>query len=171
MKKTLLVSLLAFSALLANPLVLENGMIKAHTEVFGDSHIEPSTKAITSHLTIGEDIGSMGGSIDVSVNRLKSDNTRRDEHMDEALDVARYPLAHYTFRKVTPSGIDGILEFHGVKHPLHIDARITDNGKTVTIHGKSHISLADYKVKPIKLLLLTVRDRIDLLIDVTLKKK
>ena len=171
MKKTVLVSLLSLSTLFANTLVVKTGIVKAHTEVFGDSHIEPSTRAITSHLKMDQNIASISGVVDISVKKLKSDNADRDEHMVKALQSDTYPLAHYTFTKVTDKGIDGVLEFHGVKHPLHINGTVKDNGKTVTIKGKSHISLADYKAKPIKLFLLTVRDRIDLNIDVTLNKQ
>lgn len=171
MKKTVLVSLLTFSTLFANSLVVKNGIVKAHTEVFGDSHIDPSTRAITSHLTMDKDINSISGAVDISIKKLKSDNAKRDKHMQKALQSNIYPLSHYTFTKVTDNGIDGVLEFHGVKHPLHIDGTVKDNGKTVTIKGESHISLTDYKVKPIKLLFLTVRDRIDLNIDVTFNKQ
>ncbi len=171
MKKTVLVSLLSLSSLFAQTLVLQQGTVTAHTEVFGDSHIEPATKRITSHLTMDEGIASIHGSVDVSIKKLKSDNAKRDAHMEEALQSDTYPLAHFTFQKVSKNGIDGVLKFHGVQHPLHIDATVTDNGPTVKIKGKSHISLADYKVKPIKLFLMTVRDRIDLRINVTFTKR
>ena len=36
----------------ANNLTVQNGEIKAHTEVFGDSEINPSTKNVKADLTI-----------------------------------------------------------------------------------------------------------------------
>ena len=175
MKKILCLSLLTASALCANTLVVSKGIVNAHTEVFGDSSINPSTKSITSHLKMDKTIESLNGSVDVSITKLKSDNSSRDEHMDEALESKKYPVAHYRFKKVskTASGykIDGVLSFHGVQRPLQIDAHITDRGQSIEIKGKGHFLLSSYHVKPIKLLLLTVRDRIDLQIDVNLKKQ
>ncbi|KYJ85845.1 YceI family protein [Sulfurovum riftiae] len=175
MKKIFIFTLVAASSLFANTLVVTNGSVKAHTEVFGDSTIDPSTKSITSHLQMDDTIESLKGSVDVSVRKLKSDNETRDEHMVEALESNKYPVAHYTFGKVskTASGytIDGILKFHNVERPLKINARIIDNGNSIEIKGKGKFKLSSYNVKPIRLLLLTVRDRIDLNIDVKFKKQ
>ena len=175
MKNTLLLSLLTASALCANTLVVSSGIVEAHTEVFGDSSINPSTKSITSHLEMDKNIESLKGSVDIAINKLKSDNSSRDEHMVDAIESNKYPVAHYRFTKVTKSGsgykIDGVLTFHGVQKPLQLDTHIVNTGKGIEIKGKGHFSLASYEIKPIKLLLLTVRDRIDLNIDVNFKIK
>jgi len=175
MKKTLLLSLFAASSLMASSLIVTTGSVKAHTEVFGDSTIDPVTKSITSHLTMPKDIESISGSVDISVKKLKSDNETRDEHMVEAIASDKYPLAKYTFKSVTKTGnkykIDGILNFHGVQKPLSINADITERSGTVALKGKASFKMSNYGVKPPKLLLLTVRDRIDLHINVTFKEK
>jgi len=175
MKKTLILSLITASSLFAGNLVVTQGIVKAHTEVFGDSTINPSTRSITSHLHMAKTVESIRGSVDVSVLKLKSDNETRDEHMVEALESHTYPVAQYTFKNVskTSSGyvIDGILKFHNVKKPLRIDAQISTQGNRIEIRGKGSFTLSDYHIKPIRLFLLTVRDRIDLNIDVTLKKQ
>ncbi|BAF72027.1 YceI family protein [Sulfurovum sp. NBC37-1] len=175
MKKTLLLSLLAASSLMASSLIVTNGSVKAHTEVFGDSTIDPVTKSITSHLSMGNSVESIKGSVDVSVRKLKSDNETRDEHMVEAIASDKYPLATYTFKSVTKTGnqykIDGILNFHGVQKPLSIKADIAEKPGSVALKGKASFKMSDYGVKPPKLLLLTVRDRIDLSVNVTFKKK
>ncbi len=175
MKKIILLSILTLStSLMAQKLVVNHGIVKAHTEVFGDSSIEPATTVIISHLTMGKGITSMKGSIDVSILKLKSDNSKRDEHMVEALESKNYPLSTYTFSSVKKAShgytIDGILNFHGVQKPLQINADITKEGREIIFHGKSSFLLSDYKVKPIKLFFLTVRNKIDLAIDVTFKK-
>jgi len=175
MKKMILLSLFTATTLMAGKLTVSQGTVQAHTEVFGDSSINPATTGITSHLKMNKTIESLSGSVDVSINTLRSDNSSRDEHMDKALESKKYPVAHYRFKKVskTTSGykIDGVLSFHGVQKPLQLDASITDKGQSIVIKGKGHFSLSSYNVKPIKLLLLTVRDRIDLKINVNLRKQ
>jgi len=175
LKNTLLLSVFAASSLMASSLIVTTGSVKAHTEVFGDSTIDPVTRRITSHLTMPNGIESIKGSIDVSVKKLKSDNETRDEHMVEAIASNTYPLAKYTFKSVTKTGnrykIDGILNFHGVQKPLSINADIREKSGTVALKGKASFKMSNYGVKPPKLLLLTVRDRIDLSVDVTFRKK
>ncbi len=175
MKKIILLSILTLStSLMAQKLVVNHGIVKAHTEVFGDSSIDPATTGIISHLTMGKEITSIKGSVDVSILKLKSDNDERDEHMVVALESKSYPVSTYIFTKVQKAShgytINGVLNFHGVKKPLNIDADITQKGKEIIFHGKSSFLLSDYKIKPIKLLFLTVRNKIDLTIDVTFKK-
>ena len=175
MKKLIFLLLITLSTtLMAQKLVVNHGIVKAHTEVFGDSSINPATTGIISHLTMGKDITSIKGSVDVSILKLKSDNSDRDERMAEALESKSYPISTYTFSSVKKSShgylINGILNFHGVKKPLQIHATITKHGRKIHFLGKSSFLLSDYKIKPIKLLFLTVRNKIDLAIDVTFKK-
>ncbi len=177
MKKRLLLSSLAAmtTTLAAANLVVDRGIVQAHTEVFGDSHIDPATRGIVSHLKMKDTVESIEGSVDVSVLKLKSDNHSRDEHMVKALESEKYPISTYTFKHIAKHGnryeIDGILYFHGVKRPLRIDADIVDKGDRVVFRGKSALRLSAFRIKPIKLLFLEVRDKIDLNIDVTFDKK
>jgi polyisoprenoid-binding protein YceI len=94
--------------------------------------------------------------------------------MGKALESDKYPLARFDFLKITKNkkkySIKGTLTFHGVKHPLTINADISDNGKNISIKGKTAFKLSEYKIKPIKMLFLTVRDRIDIAINATFKK-
>ena len=52
MKKMILLSVLTASSLMAAKLTVAQGTVQAHTEVFGDSMINPGTSSITSHLTM-----------------------------------------------------------------------------------------------------------------------
>lgn len=175
MKKTLFALSLICSLASAKALIIEHGIVKAHTEVFGDSKINPQTNVIVSHLTMNNGIESIHGGIDVSVLKLKSDNTKRDKHMVKAIESEHFPIVHYTFEQITPDGdgytIAGMLTFHGVTRPLQFHANITETGNKLEIKAKSYIKLSDYKVKPIKLLFLTVRNRIDLNVDALFKEK
>ena len=175
MKKVLFLALLSSAWLAAGNLVVTEGYVKAHTEVLGDSTIDPSTTGLNSHLTIQNTIESIRGTIDISMNILKSDNQDRDEHMLKAIEEVKYPLATYTFNDVkkTDKGyrVSGILDFHGVKKPLDIQAKvITENGK-VNFKGTSSFLMSSYNVKPPKMLFLTVRDQVDLDIDVKFEKR
>ena len=175
MKKSILFSLLTASYLMASNLAITKANILAHTEVFGDSTIDPSTTSLTSRLTMGDTIESIRGTVDVSIRLLKSDNEDRDEHMVEAIESDKYPIATYTFKSVKKGtkgyDIDGTLNFHGVKKPLKIQADITQKGKELTFKGEASFKMSNFAVEPPKLLLLTVRDRVDLTIDVKFKKK
>lgn len=171
MKKAFLLVIIATTTYLtAGNLVVTNGQVKAHTEVFGDSSINPSTTGLNSHLTMGKNIESIRGSIDISMSILKSDNKDRDEHMLEAIEDVKYPVAKYTFKDVVKSDngyiVNGILDFHGVKKPLVIQAQIMKSNKKVNFKGTSSFLMSSYDVKPPKMLFLTVRDEIDLDIDV-----
>ncbi|WP_353662259.1 YceI family protein [Hydrogenimonas sp. SS33] len=176
MKRMIFTILLAASGLFAANLSVEKGVVKAHTEVFGDSTIDPETRGLTSRLTMAGMPETIQGSVDISMTVLKSDNAKRDEHMMEAIEADRFPRATYTFEKVTKKRgdgyvVEGVLTFHGVKRPLKIDARIFNGARTLSFAGHSSFNMSDYGVQPPKLLFLTVRDRIDLAIDVTFKKE
>jgi polyisoprenoid-binding protein YceI len=175
MKTSLLFLTFASTWLLGANLVITKADVKAHTEVLGDSTINPETTKLTSHLKMGNTIESMGGTIDISMLELKSDNAKRDEHMGEAIESSKYTLATYTFKKVEKSAkgyaVNGILDFHGVKKPLTIQADIQDNKGEITFKGTSSFLMSSYNVTPPKMFFLTVRDQIDLNIDVKFKKR
>lgn len=175
MKKVLFLAVLGTVWLSASNLVVTKGYVKAHTEVLGDSTINPSTTGLNSHLTMGNNIESIRGTIDISMNILKSDNKDRDAHMLEAIEDAKYPLATYTFKDIKKSDkgymVSGILDFHGVKKPLAIQAEITKTNEKINFKGISSFLMSSYNVKPPKMLFLTVRDQIDLDIDVKFEKR
>lgn len=175
MKKKFLFPLLVSSSLMAGNLTVTQANVQAHTEVFGDSTINPQTTHLSSHLKMGKRIESIRGTIDISMKSLKSDNADRDEHMMKAIESSKYSLATYTFKEVkkTASGykVNGILNFHGVKKPLSINANIKKIKNGLSFKGVSHFLMSSYGVTPPKMFFLTVRDRIDLNINVLFKKR
>jgi polyisoprenoid-binding protein YceI len=175
MKFSLLLSLLSVSWLMAGNLVVSKGSVNAHTEVFGDSTINPSTENLTSHLTMNKSIETIKGTINISVQALKSDNAKRDEHMAEAIESTKYPLATYTFKNVTKDAsgykVDGILDFHGVKKPLTLQANITQKDDKVNFTGKTSFLMSSYGIKPPTMFFLTVRDQVDIDVDVLFTKQ
>jgi len=175
LKTFLLVLLFTFSPLFATNLVITHANVQAHTEVFGDSAINPTTTSLTSHLTMGKNIESIRGKIDISMLDLKSDKADRDKNMAESIESAKYTLATYTFKEVKKSTegytVNGVLNFHGVKKPLVIHAEIQKIKGGITFKGTSSFLMSNYNVVPPKMLFLTVRDQIDLMIDVKFKKR
>jgi len=156
-------------------LVVTEAKVQAHTEVFGDSSIDPTTTDLISHLSMEKSIESIKGSIDISIEKLKSDNSKRDEHMVESIESAKYPFATYTFKEVKKSStgytVNGILNFHGVKNPLTIEANIKKTKDGLSFKGNSGFLMSSYNVTPPTMFFLTVRDQIDLNIDVMFKKR
>lgn len=175
MKKVSLLAVLACGMLYAGPLSFESGTIKAHTEVFGDSTIDPMAKKATSHLSMDANPSTLKGSIEVSMGDLFSDNKKRDEHMQEALESSSFPKAVFDVKEVVAKGGDnytlkGTMNLHGVAKPMSFEGIISDEGNKVRIKALSSLKMTDFGIKPIKMMFLTVRDQVDVSVDLELKR-
>lgn len=174
--RNLLIFMLALAPWLgAAELSVTQGSVTAHTEVFGDSTIDPSTTAVTAQLSMGDTPESITGTVTVAVTGLASDNTDRDEHMHEAIASKSFPEATYTFTSVTANdqgyAIEGTMTLHGVSKPVTLQATLTDSGDTLAMKGSGTILMSDFGIEPPTLLFLTVRDQVDLAFDVTFAKQ
>jgi polyisoprenoid-binding protein YceI len=173
--KKILVSLALLSALMyGGNLKFQSGYIKGHTEVFGDSTIDPIFHKATSKLTIGSTIDTIKGTVEVSIKDFVSDNRERDDHMQNALGSSSFPKASYNITGITSNGgdkytLNGTLNLHGVSKPLSFNGTITNEGKYIHMKEKSKIKMTDFGITPPKLLLLTVRNQVDLSVDILLK--
>jgi polyisoprenoid-binding protein YceI len=65
--------------------------------------------------------------------------------------------------------LDGTVTLHGVTKPLSTIAQIDKDENGVTINGSFSVNTTEHGMKPIKLLFLTVRERIDITYDLKLK--
>jgi len=175
MKKAFAFTILLATLLPASVLHLQRGYIKAHTTVIGDSSINPATSKIYTKLHISGDITTIRGSISIPSKSLKSDNSKRDEHMYETLGVSSHKYIKFYISKITKSSkgymIVGKLTLHGKSRRVTAPATITVDKKG-HYRLKSHFSIkmSDYGIKPPKLLFLSVRDRVDITVDLRLKK-
>ena len=174
MKKVIIAVALCMS-MWAGALSFESGSIKAHTEVFGDSTIDPVTKKIGSRLSMGNDVKSLSGSVSASMLDLISDNKKRDEHMREALECDMFHDAVFEIKEVVSKGGDnytlkGNMTLHGTTKPINFDADITATDAKVTIKAKGMLKMTDFAIKPIKMVFLTVRDQVDLTVELALKR-
>lgn len=175
MKKSLWISLVLAVSLSAGSLSFDSGFIKAHTEVFGDSTIDPMFKKATSKLSMEDKAESLRGVIEVNMADFFSDNKKRDDHMQEALESASFPKASFEIKEVVAKGGDkytlkGALSLHGVTKPFSFDGTVNESNGKVRIVAKSSLKMTDYGIKPIKMMFLTVRDQVDLSVDVSLKR-
>lgn len=173
--KSSIVAMVLAASVYGGNLSYESGLIKAHTEVFGDATIDPMTKKATSHLSMDASIPTLRGSIEISMNDLFSDNKKRDEHMQEALESSLFPKAVFDLKEVVAKGGDnyvlkGTMTLHGVSKPISFEGTISDEGNKVRIKATSGLKMTDYGIKPIKMMFLTVRDQVDLSVDVVLKR-
>ena len=168
---------ICFLALLsyANEVSLMDGEIKAHTEVFGDSTIDPITKQIQVSLTKENAFESLRGSIKIQTLSLKSDNTKRDEHMYEALNAKTYPSIIFTIQTIKPLqnnsyAIEGVLKFNNVEKQISSIATLKEDKNSFTIKGSFEILLTQFHLSPPTLLFLSVRDQVDIVYSLDLQE-
>ena len=175
MIKLSIAALLLVSSVYAGNLSFESGTIKAHTEVFGDSSIDPVFKKATSHLSMGETAASLRGSMEVSIADFISDNAKRDSNMRETMESDKFPKASFEIKEVVSKGgenviLKGVMSIHGVSKPISFEGSVSEEGSKVRVKAKSSMKMTDYGITPPKMVFLTVRDQVDLNVDVVLKR-
>lgn len=165
---------MAWGFLYAGPLSFESGSIKAHTEVFGDSSIDPIAKKAVSRLSMEEAATTLRGTMEVSMADLISDNKKRDTNMQETLESDTFPKAVFEIKEVTVKGanhlLKGMMNLHGVTKPMSFEGTIGQEGSKVRIKASGMMKMSDFGIKPPKMVFLTVRDQVDLSVDVLLKR-
>lgn len=159
----------------AGNLTFESGTIKVHTEMFGDSTIDPMSNKAISHLTMEDVPATLHGSIEVEIKDFISDNTYRDEHMYEALESPAFPKAIFEIKEVVVKEdksyiLKGIMNLHGVSKSMDFKGTIHQEENTVTIKAAGILNMSDFGIKPITLVVLSVRDQVDVSVDLLLKR-
>lgn len=175
MKKVVMLGLIAWSCLYGGALTFESGVIKGHTEVFGDSTIDPVFKKAVSHLTMDDSPSTLKGSLEVSIADFVSDNKKRDTHMYETMESTKFPKSSFEIKEVISKGGDkyqmnGLLTLHGVQKPINFEGVITSEGNKIHIKAAAITKMSDFGITPPKMVFLTVRDQVDITVDVLLKR-
>jgi len=175
MKKIVLLGLIAWSCLYGGGLTFESGVIKGHTEVLGDSTIDPVFKKAISHLSMDESPSTLKGNIEVSIADFASDNKKRDNNMHETMESSKFPKSTFDIKEVVSKGgdkyqLNGLLTLHGVQKPMYFEGLVSNDGHKVHIKVSGQIKMSDYGINPPKMLFLTVRDQVDISVDVVLKR-
>ncbi len=165
MFKLVLVLLFVFIAN-AGELQLVDGKIKAHTEVFGDSTINPETTHIKAKIKKDDSIESINGEFSINSMSLVSDNKDRDKHMYEVLKVSAAPIISFyitSIEKVEDKyKINGILKMNHIRKNISSMATISHAENIVKMDGDFSINLSDFGLDPPTMFFLSVRDQVDI---------
>ena len=174
MFKKLVFTLALGLSLYAGNLSVSNSAIMAQTEVFGDSEINPYTKNVQSSLTIDDKIESIKGQIFFDTLTMVSTKKDRDDHMYKLLNVEKYKTVTFDITSVVRNGlnydINGILTLSGVSKEITVKSNIIEENGQIILDGGFSFNLTDFKLEPPTMLVLTVRNQIDIIYKIDLKK-
>ena len=150
----------------ASPLELLEGKIQAHTEVFGDSTINPKTSSIIANVKKKDSIESINGELSIKAISLVSDNKDRDKHMYDVLKVVQSPTITFYITHITKIEnkykIDGILKMNHIRKNISSMATIIEDENNITMNGNFSIKVSDFGLEAPTMFFLTVRDQIDI---------
>ncbi len=158
----------------ATSINVQIGEIKAHTEVFGDSEINPTTKSIKGDLTIEDTIESIKGKIYFETLTLVSDKKGRDENMHELLKIEKYRTISFDIKNIVKNGnvhdINGVVTLNGVSKNITAKTTIIKDNNQVTLKGGFSFNLTDFSLEPPVMMFLTVRNQIDISYNILLSE-
>ncbi|WP_428738461.1 YceI family protein [Sulfurimonas sp.] len=167
MAKRLMFLMVLPLVLFGGNLTLKDGTIKAHTEVFGDSEIEPAVTKITANLSMDENnLESISGDISFNIIDFISSSSGRDEHMQEMFEMEKYPAISLSIVKIVKEKdnyvIYGTMHVHGISNSLQIPVTIAENNQTISMHSDFQVKVTDYGMEPPSLLFMDVRNEVDI---------
>jgi len=154
---------------------LQTGEIKAHTEIFGDSGIDPKTTTISSKLMMEEGVESLKGTISFKTLSLKSEEEDRDENMYESMNSELHKSVSFYILRVEKLEnnyeIHGYIVLNGVKKEIKSMATIVKIEDSLRVSGTFSIKMSDFSIEPPTLLFLSVRDQVDITYNLNYKDK
>ena len=158
----------------ATSINVQSGEIKAHTEVFGDSEINPTTKNVKSDLTIENGIESIKGKIYFDTLTLISEKKDRDTNMYKLLNVEKFKTISFDIKSITKNETDyeikGALTLNGVTKNIKAKIIINQQNNEILLNGGFSFNLTDFNLEPPKMLFLTVRNQIDISYNISLNE-
>ena len=173
MSKILIILCLSLALNAAN-LNIQKGEIIAHTEVFGDSQISPSTKEINTFLTIQKEVESIRGKIYFDTITLISQKRDRDSNMYELLNFQKYKNISFDISNIVKNEngyyINGDLTLNGITKNITTNGVIINNKDAILLKGGFSFNLTDFNLEPPTMFFLTVRNQIDISYNIQLKK-
>ena len=173
MFKILIILCLGLAAIASN-LNVQKGEIIAHTEVFGDSQINPTTKEINSFLTMQNDIQSIRGKIYFDTISLISQKRDRDSNMYELLNSEKFKTISFDITSIvkneTTYDISGELTLNGITKNITFKSEIINYKDTILLNRGFSFNLTDFYLEPPTMFFLTVRNQIDISFNIELKK-
>ena len=173
MSKILIILCLSLAAI-ASSLNIKKGEIIAHTEVFGDSQISPSTKEINTFLTIQKEVESIRGKIYFDTITLISEKRDRDSNMYELLNFQKYKNISFDISNIVKNEngyyINGDLTLNGITKNITTNGEIINNKDAILLKGGFSFNLTDFNLEPPTMFFLTVRNQIDISYNIQLNK-
>lgn len=173
MSKILIILCLSLAAI-ASSLNIKKGEIIAHTEVFGDSQINPSTKEINTFLTIQKEVESIRGKIYFDTITLISQKRDRDSNMYELLNFQKYKNISFDISSIVKNEngyyINGDLTLNGITKNITTNGEIINNKDAILLKGGFSFNLTDFNLEPPIMFFLTVRNQIDISYNIQLNK-
>ena len=173
MSKILIILCLSLAAI-ASSLNIKKGEIIAHTEVFGDSQISPSTKEINTFLTIQKEVESIRGKIYFDTITLISQKRDRDSNMYELLNFQKYKNISFDISNIVKNEngyyINGDLTLNGITKNITTNGEIINNKDAILLKGGFSFNLTDFNLEPPTMFFLTVRNQIDISYNIQLNK-
>ena len=172
-KKIVLLIILSFS-LYANNLSVVTGEIKSHTEVFGDSEINPTTKEVKANLIVENSLESIKGQIFFDTLSLVSEKKDRDAHMYELLNEPKFKTISFDIKNIVKNGINydinGVLVLNGVSKDITVKSNISEQNNQILFDGGFSFNLTDFNLEPPTMFFLTVRNQIDVTYKIDFKR-
>ncbi len=108
------------------------------------------------------------------VRDFDSQNSNRDAHALEVLEVLDFPQVKFYCEKInhqeTAGVLDGVVEFHGVKIQKTIETQIEDTQEYVRLQGEFQIKASDFLIDLPSFMLAKIDDEIRILFDVRFNK-
>jgi polyisoprenoid-binding protein YceI len=143
-------------------------------QVEGESrHIEG--RALT------RDDGTLIAMVRIPVTSFQSGDANRDEHMQETLEVGKFPfvilkgLAHLGPGSQLPSGplvMEGQIEFHGVVRPVKVPLAVDFlSDGLFRVRGNFEVSLDSFGIERPSLLFIKIADTCQIEVDFMLRKE
>lgn len=173
MYKLALILILSLGAF-ANSLTITQGEITAHTEVFGDSEINPATKDVKVDLSIDDKIESIKGKIFFDTLSLVSQKKDRDANMYELLNEPKFKTISFDIKNIVRNDanydINGVVTLNGVSKDITVKSNITEQNNQISFDGGFSFNLTDFNLEPPTMFFLTVRDQIDISYKIDLKR-
>ena len=161
MFKKLILTLALCIGLYAENLSVSSGALMAHTEIFGDSQINPITRNLKGELSIENSLESIKGKIYFQTITLISDKKDRDEHMYKLLNVDKFESTSFEIKSIVKNeinyDINGVITLNGISKKITVKSDISEKNNQIYLDGKFSFNLTDFNLEPPSMLLLTVR--------------
>lgn len=123
-----------------------------------------ATTAIEGTLQLTADgvelVPGAGSQFSVALSTLTSDESRRDNRVQEALETGAYPMATFTIVSITgydpaipegqeqPLALVGTLDLHGVQKQLTWEVKAVRQSNVLTALATTTIAFADFNITP-----------------------